>query len=73
MTRAGPKFDDVLHAIKGSPRRRGARVSGWVGAWPFRPWVDGDDWQELTEIVDEQIPAEGWRDLVQSWLGVRDD
>lgn len=68
--KAGPAYDDVLHVLGKSGRRRGPIVAEWDGQWPFVP-VLLQDWthDEIAELIDEEIPADAWRDLVTAWLG----
>lgn len=59
---------DLKRILRMSDRRRGPRASGWTGAGPYFPWTDGDEWDEVADIISEEIPAEAWRDLVDAWL-----
>lgn len=60
--KAGPQFDDVLHILAKSERRRSPIVAEWQGQWPFVP-VLLQDWsfQEIAELIDHEVPAEAWQ------------
>jgi hypothetical protein len=59
---------DIKRILRMSDRRRGPRASGWTGAGSYSPWTDGDEWNEVANIISEEIPAAARRDLVGAWL-----
>lgn len=73
--RTGPAFDDVLHLLYRSARRRGPRVVRWEGAWPFRPVLLVDDWSadEIAELIDDDVPAKSWASLARGWLNAGEE
>lgn len=64
--------NDLRQILRMSPRRVGARLSGWSGSGPYAPWTDDDDYAVIAEILHEDISVGDWRALAANWLGVDD-
>lgn len=67
--KVGAPHDNVLHILGKSPTRRGSRVAGWERSWPFVPWTEPNwSFEELADIIHDQIPARAWLGIVRNWL-----
>ncbi|MGX5770305.1 hypothetical protein ACWKWN_06085 [Microbacterium trichothecenolyticum] len=67
--KAGPAQDDIFHILDGEVRRRASTPTGWVSSWPYLPTADGNDWDDIADIIDYEVPASAWRDLAVAWVG----
>lgn len=67
---AGPRQDDIF-LILGDEVRRGRRgIAWWESEWPFVAAADGEDWDELAELISGGVSATSWRELMNMWVAV---
>jgi hypothetical protein len=62
--------NDLLGIVHRSPRRRGPRVAGWAGEWPFLPYVeDGLELAEAGDVLEGEsgVPLSGWLQLANTF------
>jgi hypothetical protein len=69
VIKTGPTYDDVFRVMDKSTRPPRNRLVHWKSQWPYVParLVDWDD-QKVADVINEDIPAAHWADLVRIWL-----
>jgi hypothetical protein len=67
---AGPHRDSVFHIMSDSRKRGRDTLVFWESDWPFIPALLVDGWtaNEIADIINDQIPAAAWADLVRNWM-----